>query len=89
MKQKFSKKSVEETNGLQEYNEFTRYLEDAKQLIYTLQVMGLEETKKDVDLCAFKKELSPFFLDMVSRVNDLVSRNLIEAYHLIRRRIVV
>lgn len=86
MKQNISKKSISEIDGLQEYNEFTQYLEQAKEFIEKLQIMGLEETKKELRFCAFKEELSPLFIELVVLVDKLIARNLDAAHSIVEKR---
>lgn len=72
-----------EIDGLDEYNEFTRLVEESKEFIKELQDRAFQERKTGVavqtedgfEICAFKKNLSPLFVGMVQLATTLISQN--------------
>lgn len=85
---------VSEIDGLHEYNEFARLIEETKELIKELQERAFQErktgaevdTEDGFEICAFKKDPSPMFIGMIQLAKQLISHNLDEAHNLVYRR---
>ena len=85
---------LHEINGVNEYNEFTRRVEECKEFIKELQERAFQERKTGtevetgdgLEVCAFRKDPSPMFIGMIQLVKQLISRNLDEAYYLVKQR---
>jgi hypothetical protein len=84
MNKKDSERRVSEIGGLKEYNEFYFLCEQAKEFINELEFRAYAERKTDLQIVAFKKNVSPIFIAMIGLVDKLISQNLIDAQKIVR-----
>jgi len=77
------KNKFKEIEGLSEYTEFMELLEQAKGYIAELQERAFKERKimpkvctdDGLEVCAFKKDVSPMFVGMIGLTVNLIADN--------------